>query len=183
LALWRDGQPDDGRLSAVSADEDDAERQQVEWVFGLTGGELDDEPWNGFRYNFEGVPDWARPDFKDRYDREYRTVVSCFLYGGPPERIVDASGEWTLQATYGSSGETECPLRDIAPEEQEAIYAHREKQFNLPHIERCFLCDEERGDDHGYIYLGDGWADCVFRLEGRDTNYDDEYDDEYDDVR
>jgi hypothetical protein len=143
----------------------------------LTGGELDDEPWNGFRYNFDGVPDWARPDFKDRYDREYRTVVSCFLYGGPSERIVDASGEWTLQATYSSSGETECPLRDVDAEEQEAIYTHREKQFNLPRIERCFLCDEERGDDHRYIYLGDGWAECVFRLGERDANYDDEYDD------
>jgi hypothetical protein len=160
----------------MSADEDDSERQQVEWVFGLTGGELNDEPWNGFAYNFDGVPEWAHSDFKDRHDRDYHTVVSCFLYGGPPERIADAFGVWTRQATYPSSGETECPLRDVEAEEQEAIYAHREKRFNLPRIERCFLCDEERGHDHGYIYLGDGWAECVFRREGRETNYDDEYD-------
>jgi hypothetical protein len=161
----------------VAADEDDAERQQVELVFGLTGGELEHEPWNGFAYNYEGVPEWAQSDFKDRHDREYRTVVACFLYGGPPERIVDASGVWTLQATFLSSGETECPLRDVDEEEQEEMYAHREQRLNLPRTERCFLCDEKRGVEHGYIYLGDGWCDAIFRLEGHESDYDDEYDD------
>src|SRR5260370_21406033 len=103
----------------MSADEDDSERQQVEWVFGLTGGELDDETWNGFAYNFDGVQEWAQSDFKDRYDHEYRTVVGCFLYGGPPECIVDTSGVWTLKAAFQSSGETECPLGDVDAEEQD----------------------------------------------------------------
>jgi hypothetical protein len=148
----------------MTAGEDDSERAQVELVFGLTGGELDDEPWHGFAYNYKGVPEYVRSDFTDRYDREYRTVVACFLYGAPPERIVDDAGEWTLQATYSSSGEAECPLKDIDATEQEEIYAHREKHFNLPRIARCFLCDEQRGDEHGYLYLGEGWLEAVFKL-------------------
>src|SRR4051812_47249633 len=48
------------------------ERQQIEWVFGLTGGELEKEKLrfldeNGdersWKYHFGGVPDWAQSDF------------------------------------------------------------------------------------------------------------------------
>jgi hypothetical protein len=161
----------------MSADEEDAERQQVEWLFRLTGGELNDEPWNGFMYNYDGVPEYATGDFDDSFDHEYHTVVSCFLYGSAPERVVDASGIWLLQQMYLSSGETECPLRDLDHEDEEVAYEHRQKQFDLPRIERCFLCDEARGDEHGYIYLGDGWGEAVYRLEEREGDYDDEYDD------
>jgi hypothetical protein len=149
----------------VEADEKDAERQSVEWVFGLTGGELEDKPWNGFAYHYEGVPEWAQADFNDHYDRGYHTIVSCFLFGGPSQRLVDTTGVWTLQTVFSSSGETECPLRELDPDEVDAVYRHRQEQFNRPAIERCFLCDEKRGDDHGYIYLGDGWAEAVYRLE------------------
>src|SRR5262245_19008898 len=121
-------------------DADDPERQQVEWVFMLTGGELDDEPWNGFAYNYDGVPEYAASDFEDTFEYEYRTVIGSFLYGGPPERIVAAEGAWELRATFVSSGEAECPLRREVVDE-----------------ERCRLCDETRGEPHGYIYLGDGW--------------------------
>lgn len=140
-------------------DVDDSEREQIEWVFMLTGGELNDDSWNGFAYNFDSVPDWAATDFKDRFDHPYRTVVGCFLYGGPPEQIVDADGVWELRATFVSSGEAECPL---APE--------------VVDEERCRLCDEPRSQPHGYIYLGDGWAEAVYRLQPHDPAYKNEFD-------
>lgn len=138
---------------------DDSEREQIEWVFMLTGGELNDEPWNGFAYNYDGVPDWAASDFKDAFDSEYRTVVGCFIYGGPPRQTIDADGVWELRATFVSSGETECPM---APEAVDN--------------ERCRLCDETTGQPHRYIYLGDGWAEAVYRRELRDPDADDELD-------
>jgi hypothetical protein len=117
------------------------------------------EPWNGFAYNYDGVPEYAASDFEDTFDHEYRTVIGCFLYGGPPEQLVDADGAWELRATFLSSGEAECPLRaEIVAEE------------------RCRLCDETRGEPHGYIYLGDGWAEAVYRRQTRDEDCDDEFD-------
>jgi hypothetical protein len=74
------------------------ERESVEQVFLLTGGELDDKPWEpwepcalsdrdadhvlaghdtwshhaserlSFRYSYDGVPEWAEEDFPDLYD-------------------------------------------------------------------------------------------------------------------
>jgi hypothetical protein len=128
----------------------DDEREQVEYVFGLTGGELDDEPWGGFKYNYDGPPDYAASDYPDRYDFnvQYRTVIGDFLFGGPPEVIEDDQGVWHKSGMFTTSGETECPLHDQPVEE-----------------ERCPLCDEARGDEHGYIYIGDGWAEVIFRLE------------------
>lgn len=49
----------------MAVDEKDSERQQIEWLFSLTGGELWPESWNGFAYNYEGVPEWASTDFDD----------------------------------------------------------------------------------------------------------------------
>lgn len=140
-------------------DVDDTERQEIEWVFMLTGGELNDAPWGGFAYNYDGVPEWAASDFDDRFDHEYRTIIGCFVYGSPPEQIVDAEGVWELRATFASSGEAECPLRPEVVED-----------------ERCPLCDEPSGEPHGYIYLGDGWAEAVYRLQSDDLDDDDALD-------
>ncbi len=128
----------------------DPEREQVEWVFGLTGGELNDEAWGGFAYNYDEVPDYVRRDYPDLYDGNvsYRTVVGYFVYGSPPEELIDDEGIWERRATYASSGETECPL---SPDRVEDA--------------RCPLCDSEPGDPHAYIYVGDGWAEVVYRLE------------------
>jgi hypothetical protein len=83
----------------------------------------------------------------------------AFCTAAPPERIADAEGIWELQATFVSSGEAECPQGTESVEE-----------------ERCPLCDEARGQSHGYIYLGDGWAEAVFRNDPRNPSYDDELD-------
>ena len=128
---------------------DDAEREQVSWVFGLTGGELNDEPWGGFQYNHDDIPEYAGSDHPDRYDSNvsYRTVVGNFLFGEPPVSIADDDGTWKRRMTYLTSGETECPLR---PERVTG--------------ERCPLCDNDPGEPHGYIYIGDGWCSVSYRL-------------------
>ena len=139
------------------ADEDDHEREQVEHVFGLTGGELNDAPWvvqydDGdectFRYTYDGVPDWAGSDFEDSYDTSrYVTVVSWWE---TPEWLTDKEGQlWHRARSYTSGGEVECPER-----EGEASF-----WFGM---ENCPLCDALPGDKHGYIYLGDGWGETVY---------------------
>ena len=132
------------------------ERQQIEAVFGLTGGELADDRWDvgdqtgtarAYAYWYEGPPEWAAHEFTDRYDVDYRTLICCCLFGGPPEVLGDDEGAWSRVASYASSGETECPWRGAA---------------NCAAEGPCALCggDEE---DHGHVYLGDGWCEVVYR--------------------
>lgn len=152
------------------------EREQIEWVFGLTGGELRFEPWtyevggkeSRFPYWYEGVPDYASGDFSDQYDSgvEYRTVVTQALYGAPPERIESGSegqiedAGWLLQRMYHSSGETECPGRDDG--DGTVTEEHTDGG------DRCVLCEELLGEQHGYIYLGDGWVEAVYRIQNEE---------------
>jgi hypothetical protein len=127
---------------------DDSERAQIEVVFLLGGGELNHESWGGFAYNYDGPPSYAESDFPDRYDTEYRTVIGSFLFSSPPTTIEDDEGLWEHRATFRSSGEGECWMRPEVVEE-----------------ERCPLCDEPRGEEHGYVYLGESWAEAVYRLQ------------------
>ena len=57
------------------------ERAQVEQVFRLGGGELNDhtDAWEGNRHWYEGQPSYLPAD----HGREYRTVVTCLLWGSP----------------------------------------------------------------------------------------------------
>lgn len=151
------------------------DRACIELVFGLTGGELADEPWvieregdnpwvNHFWY--ENVPEWAESEFPEWPIRNYRTIVRDTMFGAPPDRLET----WTKVATYMNSGETECPGR------QEDSFStpkgvHFEKSANdVPLVRadqcdggnRCYYCEEKIGDEHGYIYLGDGWAEIVY---------------------
>jgi hypothetical protein len=117
------------------------ERKRVQWVFGLTGGELADEPWQGHPYWYEGIPDYLENP-KDLYtsDVEYRTLVTD-CYGMPGIRH-----GWEPIKTLSNSGETECPCKSEEDEREED--------------DTCELCE---GD--GIIYLGDGWREIVFRRE------------------
>lgn len=72
---------------------------------------------------------------------------------------------WLLQRVYAGRIEAECPLRDVDDEDQDEVYTQREGGVGAPPAERCYLCDEERGAEHGYIYLGEGWVEAVYRLE------------------
>lgn len=161
--------------------EADIEREQVEWVFGLTGGELEDKPWEPFApstegekdctwalgmgglgyassretfaYHYDGVPDYCgRREYDDLYANgvEYRTVVYCCLFGSPPEHVVDGGQLWTRVASYTTSGETECPERQEGGEVEE---------------DECPLCGADHGEEHSYIYIGEGWSEVVYRAE------------------
>lgn len=145
--------------------EKEIERESVEWVFALTGGELEDKPWrfasvdkNGELerhwawYWYEGQPEYLKQD----YSHTYRTAV---LWWEPPKKIRSHGREWRLVGLYRSSGETECPARGC-DEGVEVL----EKQCDGGNV--CPLCEEDVGETHGYIYLGDGWCEAVYRTKG-----------------
>lgn len=146
------------------------EKQCVEFVFGLTGGELSDKPLEyvappeepkrtasetlSFTYHFDGVPEWATTDYPDVYNNhvEYFTVVQDCLWGLPPETITVAGKLYTRANDYRSSGETECPC--VGCDEE-------------PYPDKvCPLCERAVGEEHGHIYLGDGWCEVVYRHDG-----------------
>ena len=184
------------------------ERQQVEWVFGLTGGELADEVWAnmtegrysdgegtgdfytfGDRYWYEGVPDYME---KGQYDfwGQQRTVLA---FGGgymdaPDPVIWDGEGEWKLIATFNSSGESPCPYRDYDPIGQvdhqgmdpRKVGRREAKLVDQPWVRvaggggrtekrpghkigECPYCEERVGEEHGYIYIGEGY-EAVYEL-------------------
>jgi len=180
--------------------EEAKEREEIEQVFGLTGGELEDKPWHyvrwvqqrpdwgkdqkqehdyksdpgKLRFWYEGVPDYAGGDFKDQYDPgvTYRTAVYCRLYGhiGPGDKIEDGSGDiWECVRWYDNSGETQCPLgwdQEGGPGSDSEDSLVKEEECKNPDMPgRCYLCEEEVGEEHRYIYLGDGMGEGVFKLE------------------
>lgn len=132
----------------------DYEREQVELVFGLTGGELDDTPWVAwtqpfhsdgtvmhnreddggwfypiaFAYSYAGPPEYAEEysNARKRYDNRYRTVVwPGHCIGHTDPELYDSEGIWSLVETWSSSGEIECPLRSYDPETQESTNTPR----------------------------------------------------------
>jgi hypothetical protein len=127
------------------------ETAQIAEVFGLTGGELESEPWrstaiketSGTLYEvnsfwwYEGAPEWS--ELAKDTSFEYRTQVRDILFG-EPETVLQP-GDWQLVATYLNSGETECHHADAGIADAD-----------------CPLCE---GD--GFIYIGDGWAEVVYR--------------------
>jgi hypothetical protein len=141
--------------------EQEIERHQVEYVFGLTGGELNNNPWQGegfnFAYTYDGVPEWAQEDFSrdERFNETFVTVVLAGSYWSPSETLTDSQGTWKLVKTYAHSGECECPLKDCDVEDLALA--------GIVQKERCFLCEEEPGEQHGFIYLGDS-QEAVYQL-------------------
>jgi hypothetical protein len=148
------------------------ERQQVEWVFGLTGGELDDEPLfcggTVYHFHYDGIPEYAGEDFPDQHDNgiDYYTVVACFLHSKGVEEDAVPYEDYKLTRWYQSSGEAECPGRNCGSVEE--AWEHEKGSV-------CYLCEADKpklgepvedGNGHGYIYLGEGWCEVVFR---RDT--------------
>lgn len=116
------------------------ERQQIEVVFGLGGGELADPPdpqfpdeWDGvFAYWYEGPPEYCARDYADHWDREYRTAIVYELFG----RAATPDG-WERVAYFVSSGENDCWCEGDAD---------------------CPVCE---GD--GLVYIGDGHCEVVYR--------------------
>lgn len=168
------------------------ERERVEWVFGLTGGELDADPswtvWEPhdyerlgldmitrpvgpgdlaeitYRYSYDGAPDEAQD-----YDNQYRTIL---CYGGgflpyPAPWMADGEGIWVLVQTFTSSGEAECPGQhedagNIVRRDQ-ARLSEDYPQREGPRRAECVLCAERIGSKHGHIGIGEGY-EAVYRL-------------------
>ena len=145
---------------------DTKEKMEVQEVFGLTGGELEDRPlrflgekrWQSdgsgtgewsrrwARYWYTGSPDYA-PKIERRWRGDVMTIVTCELFGTLPTKIFAKGKRWRKVARFASSGEVECPWKDTDPVGDE----------DGP----CNLCDAI-GGAHGYIYLGDGWSESVY---------------------
>jgi len=164
------------------------ERERIEWVMGLTG-ELDDHPWEpwkpyvedrigefaqdhldgrfnawdqaserqSFAYTYEELPEWASSDYPDRFDSDvhYRTIVVDCLFGGPPSTLIDGGRVYKLASSYQHSGERECPLADVERDDSD----DHEYAVKRP----CELCEAQDGEEHGYIYLGEGWCEVVYK--------------------
>jgi len=139
------------------------EREQVEQVFGLTGGELADRPWEpfaadsdgesftraSFRYWYDGAPAWSEDG---RHQAPAcRTVVSDCLFGEEPEVLQEKGARWERIASYLSSGEAACPWRQDGDPAQG------------PDPRPCELCGAGQGEEHGHVYLGEGWCETVYR--------------------
>ena len=158
--------------------EAEIEQQQIEQVFALGGGELNHEPWTvkvpepglsshprwrpvrgarmqseTFRYWYEGPPEYAEAFRRSQYEHPYRTVVG---YGTQPIAVSDAQGVWRRVADFRSSGEAECPWRQSDEPKVRKSHTNDGKV--------CMLCEADVGDEHGYIYLGDGYGESVYQL-------------------
>src|ERR1700687_2704798 len=100
----------DAFANVAKAIEASRERQQVEYVFGLTGGELEDKPLKftapntfvterSWLYHYEGAPEWAIEDFEDYYNNSYLTLVEtdCCYGSSAPDTIMFQADDDTTE--------------------------------------------------------------------------------------
>lgn len=129
------GEDENANEKKTQADEL-SDRESVEWVFGLLGGELMDEPWKPsdadgrewtVTYWFDGVPEYAESEY-DWTGNTYRTAIRDEMFGPMPDVLVDSLGTYNRVGSFRSSGEAELP-------------------------------------DQSYAYIGDGWSEIVYQLE------------------
>jgi hypothetical protein len=76
----------------------------------------------------------------------------------PPAVIYDPAGAWIRVGRYASSSETECPGQH---EDEGSIV----RADHCVGGDRCPLCEEKIGEEHGYIYMGDGCSETLYRRE------------------
>ena len=141
---------------------DQIEFERVCWVFGLTGGEMSiqDESWLGHAYHYDGAPDYAEREMRDLAEEKGLdpwSIGTVLCTGGgylspAKETVTDDKGKvWHLLGVFNSSGEIECPgaqeeANSCGPTSRASCWASR-----------CLLCKADRGEEHGYIYIGEGY--------------------------
>lgn len=144
------------------------EREQVQAVFSLYGGELEEEPWVYWtqhessanhaplwdkadpmheksmmewaaRYWYEGAPEYVESEY-----REFSSVRTFVQPGGmltsPHQELYDGQGIWKLKELYSASGEAPCPAQTWDP------IKHEEKAEGV----RCRKVEQAEAE------LGDG---------------------------
>ncbi len=95
----------------------------------------------------EGVPDYVESEFRD-YEGDFRTIYYDALFGDLAPEIVDfEDARWVRVRGYTHSGERDCPWSNSGRIEEE----------------ECPLCEEVQGEEHGCVYIGDGWMELVYR--------------------
>lgn len=138
--------------------EKDREREQVEWVFGLTGGELNDESFAGYRYNYDGVPDYSDLD-----DEGHITVIS-FDIQSPPKELEHDGEIYEFNTVYASSGEADCPICGAGSESDYWIKEFKKEHGRDPQPkDRCGLCETNYDEMPGLIYIGDCYEAVYMR--------------------
>jgi hypothetical protein len=124
-------------------------RTQLEYLHGLTGGELEDEPLvakgprggvHKYAYWYEGVPDEVEDSYRDG---PYLTVLSV---GDDPEKLVINGLTWTKREEIVGPQECECP---------------DEGSRNVGR-KPCPLCGALPGKEHKYIYIGEPWVETIY---------------------
>ena len=136
--------------------ERDIEREEIEVVFGLTGGELNTDSFGPFKYNYDGPPEWTkgqRGQFHDWHSVDYMTGIHYGLFTPPPDCF---EHEGTLRglvyqkvASFASSGEAECLCNDVETADLDG--------------DCCSVCENEYdSSNRGYVYIGDGWSEVVY---------------------
>jgi len=139
------------------------ERQQIEIVFSLGGGELDCAEWTyeddeGVKrtepYYYEGVPSYTVGDEFTREDEQsgrFRTIIHA---GNPYSGLGAPPPGWRHVAFYSSSGEGDCPCYDMVQNGEDPATIYSDDG-------RCPLCENENDGEHHSVYLGDGWGERV----------------------
>lgn len=125
-------------------DEEQLDRARCACLFGIDEGELGDEPWEGFAYWYEGVPEWAADDFsrdeRNSPSGRYRTVIRPLLSGARDMRVPEG---WHLAKLYNSAPERECAWCGPGTGNEDSRA-------------ECKLCE---GD--GLLYWGEEWCEVV----------------------
>jgi hypothetical protein len=156
----------------VYQNEADREKEQVENVFGLGGGELGVggaeslESFGGYLYNYEGAPEYAAREIEEP-DYQYHTVI---VTGGgllsPPDKTVEDNGvTWELVEHFLSSGEADCWICGAGGNGVEWWAEEFEKEHGRPPTpeDECGLCEYKFKDMPGYTYIGEGY-EAVYRV-------------------
>jgi hypothetical protein len=150
----------------VYPSEEVREHEEVENVFNLGGGELEEGKFAGYAYWYQGAPDYA--DEAHDYDNEYITVL---VFGGgllpTPSKTLEHEGEmWELSETYMSSGEADCWVCGAGGNGKEWWAGEFEDTHGEPPRpdDMCGLCETEYQDMPGVVYIGEGY-EAVYRFE------------------
>lgn len=147
-------------------------------VFGSESMEdhFEEAPWKyqteegkeyQFRFWYEGIPEYLKyhGDYNDYHaGRDYRTAVYDCTYGTPAETVLSDGESWELVGRYQVSAERPCPCHKDSGNDAEAI-ASIQSWIDREHGGTCPYCEEKAGAEHGYVYVGEGMFECLYRRE------------------
>lgn len=158
------------------------DQQCVEQVLSLEWGALDEKDsrvtfiqptkWEGeqehsWRYSYDGVPEWCESDFEDRDDGNvtYLTLIEVDVSyeSYAPEWLLLPDGKLYVKIkTLGPSAERECPA---GYDHSDGSEGHLVGTADTAGMHKCPLCEEPKGEEHGYIYIGESFEHVYKHVE------------------